>query len=435
MKLFFIPKLPEDKGFTLVEVIFTISILALVLVAMTPFIRTVYMAWNLGDRKTEMQQNGRVGLEMMSRCLRQAKRITGIPASGSGNFIRFRNTDDTQTIIFYHNIPTSIYYYNNITSLIRDNDLVMRNITTTTTTNALLARSLTNFKIDCKNSSGAVVTRPYDVSYMDITMNLSDPQGLIPDTINIFSSISLRPVVRINRPVWVGAGSYAVELSTDIWISGFNNPSSISINSSDGSVWVADTNNDCIKKYSSTGARLFTLPGFRRPASVSVNPNGECWVADTNNDCIKKYSSTGALVFTLTGFKKPASVSVNFQDGSVWVADTNNNRVKKLSSSGALSVNVAGFNRPGSVSADPTNGGCWVADTNNNRVKKLSLSGALSVNVAGFNRPGAVSADYATGECWVADTGNNQVVKLDAAGNEEFRISGFTNLASVASSP
>jgi len=494
MKPFFIPRLPEDKaftlplraraGYTLVEALLTISILGLVMVAMIPFIRTVHTAWNLGDRKTELQQNARVGLEMMSRFIRQAKRITGIPSSGSGNFVKFRTgqvvnnifLEDAQTIIFYHNIPGSAYYIGNV-GLIKVNDLVMRTIDISgTVNNALLAKSLTNFKIDYKDAQGGVASEPYRVNSLDISMSLSDPQGLIPDQLNIFSTVSIRPAVRINRPVWASAGNYVAELFTDNWITGFSSAASISVNPSTGECWVADTNNNRVKKLSSSGSVSVNVSGFSQPASVSGNPTtGECWVADTNNNRIKKLSSSGAVVLNLRGFSRPNSVSVNPTTGECWVADTNNNRIKKLSSSGSVSVNVSGFSRPASVSVNPTTGECWVADTNNNRIKKLSASGAVSVNLTGFRRPQAVSVNPTTRECWVADTnnnrvkklssggsllvnvtgfssprsvsvnssdgsswvadnGNNQIVKLDSEGNEEFRISGFQLPLSVADS-
>lgn len=485
MKQLFIPRLPEDKGFTLVEALLTVGILGLVMVAMTPFIRTVHTTWNLGDRKTELQQNGRVGLEMMSRFIRQAKRITGIPSLGSGNFVKFRAAqvvnniflEDAQTIVFYHNLPSSPYYIGNV-GLIKVNDLVMRTINFSgVVNNALLAKSLTNFNIDFKDKDGAITAIPYNVNSVDISMSLTDPQGLIPDQVDIFSTVSLRPDVRIDRPVWVAAGNYVTELFTDNQITGFSSATSVSVNPATRECWVADTGNSRIKKLSSTGAILVNVSGFNQPQSVSVNSNtSECWVADTNNNRIKKLSSTGTVLVNVAGFKQPQSVSVNSTTGECWVADTysSNNQINKLSVDGKVSVKVSGFNRPNSVSVNPSTGycwvadtgnnlvkkitptgtissytgfnrplsvsvnsatgECWVADTGNNRIKKLSSGGSLLLNLTGFSSPRSVSVNSSDGSCWVADTGNNQIVKLDSEGNEEFRISGFPSPLSVADS-
>ena len=398
------PKLPSDKGYTLVEVLFTIAILAMVLVAMTPFIRTVHTSWNLGDRKTELQQNGRVGMEMISRLLRQAKRITAIPASGSGNFVKFRIGqvisniffEDAESVIFYHNIASSPYYIGD-SGLIHVNDLVVRTIDITgAVNNALLARSLNNFSIDFKNATGQLVTdskKPYDVYSMDISMSLSDPQGLIPDVITVFSSISLRPEVRINKPVWVASGNNIVEVSSDTWFSGFSGPQSVSVNSA----------------------------------------TGDCWVADTGLNRVRKIPPSGAIVNFATGFSSPQSVSVNPTTGYCWVADTGNNRVRRILPSGTI-ANYGNCTLPQSVSVNPTTGDCWVADTGRNRVRKITASGTTTNFPTGFSGPRSVSSAAAIGDCWIADSGNNQIVNLDSNGRELFRISGFQSPESITTS-
>jgi DNA-binding beta-propeller fold protein YncE len=487
MKLFFIPRLPEDKrrhagtGITLVEVLLTVSVLGLIMAAMVPFIRTVHATWNLGDRKIELQQNARVGLDTISRITRQAARIINIPDTGRGNFIKLKDALDNQAIIFYHNKPGSPYYSGN-SGLIKENDLVMATVDSNPTSTpiinpALLAKSLSNFELYFKDKNGQLTGQPKNVSYIDISMRLSDSENLIPDAIDITSSISIRSEVRM-KPVWVATANFVAELSTDNWIAGFSNPSSLSVNTASGECWVADTGNNSIKKLSSTGTVLLNLGGFSQPRSVSVNPNsGECWVADTGNNSIKKLSSTGTVLLNLGGFSQPRSVSVNPNSGECWVADTGNSRIIKLSAGGSILANVAdfwqpncvsvnfntgecwvadtnkdrvrkisaggtvlltrsGFKNPMTVSVYPASGECWVADTGNSRVKKLSPDkGTFSLNLAGFNRPLCVAVDYATGDCWVADTNNNQVVKLDAEGNEEFRLSNFPSPSAISISP
>ena len=439
------PKLPIDKGYTLVEALFTIAILAMVLVAMIPFIRTVHTSWNLGDRKTELQQNGRVGMEMISRLLRQAKRITAIPASGSGNFVKFRIGqvisniffEDAESVIFYHNIASSPYYIGD-SGLIHVNDLVVRTIDITgAVNNALLARSLNNFSIDFKNATGQLVTdskKPYDVYSMDISMSLSDPQGLIPDVITVFSSISLRPEVRINKPVWVASGNNIVEVSSDTWFSGFSGPQSVSVNSATGDCWVADTGNNRVRKIAPGGAITNYATDCNSPQSVSVNSaTGDCWVADTGLNRVRKIPPSGAIVNFATGFSSPQSVSVNPTTGYCWVADTGNNRVRRILPSGTI-ANYGNCTLPQSVSVNPTTGDCWVADTGRNRVRKITASGTTTNFPTGFSGPRSVSSAAAIGDCWIADSGNNQIVNLDSDADELFRISGFQSPESITTS-
>lgn len=467
MQRLFIHRSPKDRGFTLlektfltgftlVEVLLTVSLLALVLVAMTPFIRTVNIAWNLGDRKTELQQNGRVGLEMMSRLLRQAKRMTGIPPTGSGDYVKFRNWADNQTIIFYFNQPASAFYIGN-TGLIKEDDLVMRTIDAGGTNNGLLASSLSNFTINFKNSTGGVAGKPSDVSAMDISMSLTDPQGLISDIIEIFSTLSLRSQVKIDKIGWLTSGNNIVELSRDDWISGFSSPNAVSVNNTllvNGreTVWVADTGGNRIRRIYWNGSAWAydTVTGFSSPRSVSVNPyelvNGRetCWVADTSGNRIRRivwtgsawsYSSGGGA--TITGFSGPRSVSVNPSDTvggrhTCWVADTGGNRVRKIywnTSTSAytyLNYSTATGSAPYCVSVSPAEGACWVAlsgtnATNGRRVKKLVSIGtaaiSLSVTLTGFSTPYSVSVNLnPPRDCWVADTGNNSIKKFPSGG-------------------
>jgi len=471
MKPFFIPRLQKDKGFTLAEVLLTIGLLAMVMVVMTPFIRTVYTTWNVGDRKTELQQNGRVGLEMVSRFLRQAKRITGIPTSGSGDFVKLRNWEDNQTIIFYHNLPGSPYYIGN-SGLIQQNDLAMRTIPDSTgvATNALLAKSLSNLRLDFKDSSAGLVISPYKVRYIDISLSLSDPQGLIPDILQT-SSVALRPEVWIDKAVWVASGNNIVELSNDNWIAGFSTPACVCANTIDGSSWVADTNNNRIKKLSPAGALLVTLTGFSLPSAVSVNSvflvNGRetVWVADTNGNRIRRIYWNGSswTYDNITGFSQPSSVSVNPNEivnarETCWVADTAGNRIRRIYWNGSSWTydNITGFSTPRGVAVNTNEkvGGrstCWVANTGANDVRKIYWRSTgkpgyiyQSLNMGKDSSPRSVSVNPTDGSCWLANSGTsstngNRIRKLSCPGAGSITIlltvTGFSTPYFVSSNP
>jgi len=482
--------LGQERSFTLLEALFTVVILALVMAAIVPFVRTVQRAWNFGDRRTEIIQNARVGMELISRGIKITRRITKIPPSGSGDFGEFRNEDESMVLVAYHNIPASAYYIGNV-GFIQDNDLVVRlkDAYGNTLGDVLVAKSLTDFRLDFFQDKGAGIfaTAPYEVNVIDIYMNLSDPQGLITETMDISSSVSLRPQVRLNKPVWLANSGNVGELSMGVWVNGVLNPSSVSVNSSTGECWVADTGNNTIKKISPTGEVVFEVPGFNQPYSVSVNPStGECWVADTANHRVKKISPTdGQVLLDLGGFNQPYSVSVNSTTGEVWVADTINLKIKKLSENGVLlkektyswgehfflpfwlSVNSATgdcwamcpwctteggtgtgvvkrlnsdaveelsleagdgtpFNTPLSISGSTPDNSLWVADLLNYRIVKFSSTGeTLLATSQGAYVPLSLSADSSDGSVWVADAAG-AAVKLDPEGNEEFKVLGIT---------
>ena len=482
MKLFFTHRLQEDKraGFTLAEALFTVTLLAILIVAMAPFSRSVYTAWRVGDRKTEMQQNARVGLDVMTRLLRQTKRITGIPQTGSGNFVKLRDAQDNQTIAFFHNIPACSYYIGN-TSLIKDNDLVMRTIDNLTTTNALLSKALSNFTMDFKQRTGQSALLPYNVDTIDISMTLTDYEGVISDTVDVFSRIAIRPEVRIDKPTWATSNNTLTEISSETLISGFSTPYFISINSvflvlGRETVWVADTGNNRVLRLRWNGSSWVSefITGFSSPSCVSVNPQElvnlreTCWVADTNNNriCRIYWNGSSWAYDSFSGttgnnrFLSPSSVSVNPNEivngrATCWMADTGRNRIRRIYWTGtAWSFDtVTGFSSPRSVSVNPNEivnarATCWVADTGGNRVRKIYWTGAAytytNLAMGANSAPISVSVNTADGTCWVANSGTgaangNRVRKLSGPGTGTisilFTVTGFLRPNSVSVNP
>jgi DNA-binding beta-propeller fold protein YncE len=83
-----------------------------------------------------------------------------------------------------------------------------------------------------------------------------------------------------------------------------------------------------------TVVEAWSSRAFYGPSSVSVNPtDGSCWVADTDDSQVVHLSSAGAELWRSASgaFLEPFSVSANPTDGSCWVADTYNNQVVHLS--------------------------------------------------------------------------------------------------------
>ncbi len=89
---------------------------------------------------------------------------------------------------------------------------------------------------------------------------------------------------------------------TEIWRGGaFSLPSSVAVNPTDGSSWVADYANSQIVHLSGNGVELFRSAKVFRlnvAQSISVNPrDGSCWVADTGHDQVVHLSARGAELF------------------------------------------------------------------------------------------------------------------------------------------
>ena len=181
-----------------------------------------------------------------------------------------------------------------------------------------------------------------------------------------------------------------------------------------GNVYIADSGNNRIRKvtpqgtistYAGTGSPGFGGDGgqaasaaLNLPRGVAVDSAGNVFIADTNNNCIRKVTP-GGLIATVAGggispLSFPRSVMVGF-DQNLYIADTGNQRILMLTSAGDISTiagaRSAGFSGDGgdALSAQFTNpvaiamdaaGNLYVADLDNNRIRKLtpSTSGVAS---------------------------------------------------------
>ena len=144
----------------------------------------------------------------------------------------------------------------------------------------------------------------------------------------------------------------------------FDTPSGLAIEALN-SVVVADTGNNAIRRVTPDGT-VTTLAGglgagrkdgpggaalFDGPVGVAVAPDGSVVVADTYNDCIRRIGVDG-VVSTVAGgraagyrdaaaaealFDTPAGVAVA-GDGTIFVADTGNNVVRRIDTGGLVST-------------------------------------------------------------------------------------------------
>ena len=222
----------------------------------------------------------------------------------------------------------------------------------------------------------------------------------------------------------------------------FNEPWGVAVGI-DGSVYVSDTWNHRIQKFTATGTFISSWGTFGQgetpeslygPRGLAVDEEGNVLVADTGNKRIVVFDRDGTYLmqfgtpgFDPGQFDEPTSVTVDSQ-GRVYVADAWNQRVQTFlkSADGFYTPerqwDVYGWfsrsaeNKP-YIAVDAA-GRVFVTDPESSRVQQFTGEGEL-VQVWGefgntlstFGLAGGIAVD-AEGHVWVTDVTNNRLMRF-----------------------
>lgn len=241
-------------------------------------------------------------------------------------------------------------------------------------------------------------------------------------------------------------GSFGDAVSGEASGGQFNQPWGIDLGP-DGSVYVADTWNHRIQKFTAEG-EFVTMWGifgqgetpfaFWGPRDVAVGPDGKVYVTDTGNKRIVAFDSDGNFLTQFGGpglspgqFDEPVGI---FADalGQVYVADTWNQRIQKFIESGDGGYQAEKVwdvdawygqsldNKP-YLSVD-IDGRVYVSDPDGYRILVFSSDGEalyywgdFGVGLDAFGLPASVAVDGAGG-VWVTDSANGRVMHFTLPG-------------------
>lgn len=219
-----------------------------------------------------------------------------------------------------------------------------------------------------------------------------------------------------------------------------------------GNVYVADAGNSRIRKITPSGVvsslaggaaggksdGIGSAAGFRSPVGITLDAQGNVYVADEDNNNIRKITSSGSVI-TIAGnfiaghvdgsssiaeFNNPSDIVLD-ATGNMYISEFSGNDIRRISSDGSVST-VAGngtggyldgnglsaeFNEPSGIAIDK-GGNLYVADYLDGYLRKISQAGQVSS--VGSYQMYNIALDSA-GNIYVA--GNKTVIKISKDGS------------------
>ena len=201
-----------------------------------------------------------------------------------------------------------------------------------------------------------------------------------------------------------------------------------------GNVYVADSDNHRIQKFTSNGTFLLEWgnkgsgPGeFSYPRGISMDSSGNVYVADSGNHRIQKFTSNGIFIESIGEFGQdqrkfdfPNDIIID-SVGNFYITDTGNKRIQKIENTDTDSVKIwteSFFDSPKSIAIDSSNN-IYVTDNNNHKIYRFDSSGIYKESIGSFGNdgenlyfPSKITIDL-DDNIYVADSGNNKIKIID----------------------
>ena len=267
-------------------------------------------------------------------------------------------------------------------------------------------------------------------------------------------------------------------------------PSGVMVDSQ-GNLFIADTNNDRIRRVdvatgiittvAGNGERGFSGDGglateaaLRQPRGVAVDRSGNLFIVDSNNHRIRKVDALTGIIDTVVGIgcnpqfpdfddcelgdggpateaalSLPAKVVVD-QDGNLLIADRRNSRIRKVEASTGIITTVAGngentFSGDGGPAVEAAlrsavgvavdgSGNLLIADRLNNRIRRVDAATGIITTVAGNGEAvfpgdgGPATVATLRGPLDVALDGDSNLFILERSGHRVRKVEAATGI-------
>jgi DNA-binding beta-propeller fold protein YncE len=231
----------------------------------------------------------------------------------------------------------------------------------------------------------------------------------------------------------------------------FQSPQGVAVQASSGNVYVADSGNARVEKFSPDGSFIsaFGQDRLSFPTSVATDTLGKVYVGDAGTNVVQKFDADGNFVSTIDGASAPqghfqslAGVAVD-QANNLWVADSGTSNVIEFGPKGGflrqwhdscpdgpLTAPCATDSNPSAIAVDSAHNAVYLIDVFGGYVNRYSLTGnwqreidrsVIHLGTFSTTTPSALALDPGTGNLYVDHSGtpadvtvyNHNGVKLD----------------------
>lgn len=165
------------------------------------------------------------------------------------------------------------------------------------------------------------------------------------------------------------------------------------------------------------------------PNGIALGSDGTLYIADTNNNRVRAVSPEGIIRTVAAGLAVPYGIAID-ADGAVYVSELQGGRIRRIEANGTLSTVAEQLVRPMGLAFDH-HGNLYIAESGRHIIHKLDRDGVRTpfagTGTPGFSGEGGPAREAmlalprtltidAQGNVYVTDAGNGFIRRIDPTG-------------------